>query len=731
MSTQYDLYLKSVMRLTATIVLKDEATCDVINSYLSLRGYAVDKLNPRSWKYYMNLAGQYHATNETMYIISMDTAEEIEFTVANLDIHRKTWREYQYGSRYYNELVEKYPKQQMLIDGILNPVDIDTAIAADDHSILYYDPTLVETRESNLILVLQNWINGIFIRWDNNDYRINNSLFVAARLLILFMAMPLTILNIRLANCHTHMAHSFHIRRYLASFGPLDDYYTAMNEFQRLYFYRNIRYLMRNNGQRDIFRELIQNVLTERGFPLAEYLIQQNDSSIPETVDPITQFMRLSVNGLPAALGEDVKTTVQMLELENSLTKGNPEEALYAAEYIPAAMETNLYSQANTKVLESNVLDLTESEPYTISEVLMNHWPYLADKGLYYAVVTLTLPDGGEDIKLSMKDAYILYLYAYCLRAGFTLPEIPRIEAKRVRRMPLPTAAELRDIASYQYVDQAFITEALKDNVEITRYASVDSFLEVCTLIQARMLRHRDLYVYRNNVYTYGELKQMTDRFYADVPLDLGAGTNYADWLRERNLVLDQYSMDQLDEIVVSLVNQAIGADLQVVQDMKVIHRSMLDIMSQLSSYSVQYIQQINQDAIVMIDNPHLRWNDLGSTGGDSLRLPLTPVGPEDLQAKGKEYFVQSLDNVHIQSLDSYTGHQVEMDLGLEFELSGLNQRLEQGITLANQYHQIVEDTKDLSTLLTGQQLTSYEPLVNRPIAELFQKVSTDEFYAP
>ena len=222
MSTLYQIYHESVVRLAATLVVKDEATCNHINNRLSYFGYQIDEGRHETWKYYLNLAGKYHASDKMMTVTSMDTQEEIEFTVENMDIHRATWREYQYGSRYYKELITKYPNQKMLILGILNPVNIDTAIAAPDHSILYYDRTLVESRETNLIPKLQDWINGQFIRWANEDYRINNSLFIAARLAIIGMGTPSQIKSIRLENAKTNMAHSYHIRRYLASFGPLD-----------------------------------------------------------------------------------------------------------------------------------------------------------------------------------------------------------------------------------------------------------------------------------------------------------------------------------------------------------------------------------------------------------------------------------------------------------------------------------------------------------------------------
>lgn len=731
MSTNYEVYYNSVSRLCATLVLKDETTSEIINSRLKLMGREVDELRPETWKYYLNLSGQPHETNRPMTVVSMDDGTEIAFTRENMLIHVKTWREYQYGSRFYAELSEKFPDQEMLIDGILNPVDINVAIAAPDHSILYYDPSLVEARETNLIPKLQEWITGLFVRWANVDYRINNSLFIASRLMILFMGMPTAVLNFRTDNCRTHMAHSYHIKRYLASFGPLDQHYLNMSEFQRLYFYRDIRYLRRNNGKTETFETLTKNVMTRRRLPVAEYVIQQNDMEIPNQFNPVTQFMRRSLNGIPSALGEDIKNTEQLLYLERSVARDNEGENVYAEVYVPAANELNLTSEANTKVLESNVLDLKESEPYTLADVLLNHWIYLADKDRYTAVVTLNLPDGGESSKLSMKDAWVLWQYVYMLRSGWQMITIPPIMAKRVRRDPLPKYEELRSICSYEHVDDAYIYEALKQNPVIDTFVSIDGFVLSMVDVHQRMLMHRDLYVWRNDFYQYVEIKQMTDRFYADYPVDMYKGENYAAWLGARNISLDKYSPNQLDEILQNLLSQATGKELRLTQNLKDIHASMLGIMTQLSSYSVQFIQQINEEAVVMFDWPHLRYHYAGGHAGSDMRLEVPIAKPTDLGGRGKSTAFQDISEVGIVDFESYTKHHTAVTIGVEFEMSGKNEFIGQGMVIGATIMTLDVPGVDLSTALTGQAIDAYTTFETRPIADLFDKVTTDDFSAP
>lgn len=729
MSTLYQIYHESVIRLAATLVVKDEATCSVINQRLSLLGHTVLEDQPHTWKYYLNLAGQYHPTDTMMTVVSMDTHETIEFTTANMTLHRATWREYQYGSRYYKELLARYPAQDALIHGILNPVDLNTAIAAPDHTILYHDAAEVEAREVNLIPELQKWINAQFVRWANDDYRINNAYFITARLGVMFMAMPEVIKSIRSANARTNRVHSYHIRRYLASFGPLDQYYDSMNEFQRLYFYRNIRYILNNNGKDEMFQELVGKVMTERKFPLAEYVMQQNDAPLLEQMDPEIQFERISVNNIPSALGEDIKTPRMMLSLQRTLARSNEEENFYAEQYVPEAMTRSLTAEVRTKSLESNVLDLKESEPYTLSEVLLNHWIYLADTGQYRTVLIMQLPDGGDGIKLSMKEAYLVYQYLYFKRMGIELVEIPRVMAKRVRRQPLPSFEELRALTTRAVTSDAFIHEALRDNETLTSYVSVDAFLKLCQALQRRMLLHRDLYVYREDLFQYGEIKLLTDRFYADIPVDMDHGQYYADWLRARSLDFEKYSQAELDEIMLGILNQATGLELRTAQTVKDIQAAMLGIMSQLSSYSVHYIQQINEDAVVMFDWPHLRWNYPGGWVGHDIRIPVVQAEPLEFYGAAKLKASIDLSNMTIQDLARSAAHDFGLDIGLEFGLSGLNQFLEGGMVLNTLVTTITAPALDLNQL-DGTTVT-IPALVNKPIADLFDRTVSNDFVNP
>lgn len=199
-NNHYTLYIEQVLQLAETIVIKSTDSAEALNRYVAdyYGSFMVDTTNPKSWKYYMNISGQYHETDTEMTVVSMDTLEPIVFSKETLALHRATARAYAYGTRQYRELVSQYPNQEMLILGILYPVDIDTAIAADNGQILGYPPGLVEENEYSFIVKLQAWINGYIGRWVNTQYGLSDELYPATWLGIMYLQLVPTILNIRL-----------------------------------------------------------------------------------------------------------------------------------------------------------------------------------------------------------------------------------------------------------------------------------------------------------------------------------------------------------------------------------------------------------------------------------------------------------------------------------------------------------------------------------------------------
>jgi len=609
---QYAIYRQKVLDLASTLVVKSKATAHAINQATQRAGFAFNDNDPRTWKYYQNLAGQYHLSDKPMQVKSLDTLQTIEFTRTNLLLHSATLREYQYGTEYYRTLVNQYPDQEMLILGILNPVEISVAMAAQDGDILFYNQALVEENETNLIPLLQDWTRNFMARWDVQAYSLVDLLYPAAQLWVMFTNIPNEIENIRFQNIHTIYAHSYHIREFLASQGRLDRYFDALNTEQRLWLYRNIRWIHRNVGKEETFKQLMYRLLTRRGFPLAEWGMEHGTAEMPDELYPNVEFVRKNLNIEVITAGRDTITIQQMLEKEAPLVKGNPDNIVEEVSVVQEEMENSLQNKLKTKALESSILDLTDAFPYTLSDFLLYHWAFLANRSRYNAVVTVDDPKTGNRLTLSVKDAFLAFLYSYNKARGQVLETLGEVNCLMIRRTPTPMFTELRPLVSKKISDDLLRRLYERIYTMPSQYISTAGFRDGITSVYNNLMRQRTLWAMQHDFRTRGELKVAALRFYGNYSVDLGGSKTYTTWLREQGLQLDTYSDEDLDLLASELLKAATGADQNTQLSLKQIQGSMLKLMGQLSSYSIQFLQTINDSPIKVVD-----WQQVSPTDPD------------------------------------------------------------------------------------------------------------------
>jgi hypothetical protein len=656
----YQLFINQVLQLAQTIVIKSTESAEALNTYVdeqaAITGSAsTDSLDPTTWKYYLNLAGEYHHLDEIMYVVSRDTLEKITFTKENLAIHRATARDYQFGTRQYQELLTEYPKQDMLILGILYPVDLHEAIAAPDGKILGYPENLIESNEYSLINKLQAWINGFKLRWVIQQFGISDGLYAATALATMYVNLVPAILSFRLEACKTNEAHSYHVRQYLASHGLLDAYVDQLTIKQALFFYRNITYIERHAGKRDIFEWLVEHIMTERGLPIAEYTMRHDLVKQPDEVYPQLTFRKKSINSGYSADLVDNLTLSEILTKQDYLARDN---FLIKNEVLPVIqeqMENSLSNVIMTKVLESSVIDHSNSSPYGLDEILLNHWLFLASEGLYTAFISATNPKSGERTPLNAKDAYILLWYAFCKSVGITLNVIPKMYAKRVQRLPtsniendpnpLPgTVDDLMLVVDDTLIDRSIAEQAISIQPEITTTISTEAFYGLCKRIYDAAQMQRNLMASQEHMVRRGMVHCMVSRIYSDNICSLAPeGETYGVWFAERNINFDDLTSSDMGLLYVDLVRQATGQALIAENSIKDLQTSMVKMLTQLSSYSVQVIAQINQSDIKQTDWTATRVGNIDQSSSQLIRYPDATVQPLTLIQSDSEHLAFAL----------------------------------------------------------------------------------------
>ncbi|UQT03528.1 putative virion structural protein [Serratia phage vB_SmaM-Kodama] len=613
--TTQRLYVDGAMSLAQTMTIKFNAGAVAINNYLTEIGYTVDPNVPSTWRYYMNLAGKYHVSNQQMKVTSLDTLEEIDFTYDNLLIHRATKAAYKYGSRYYNELVEQYPEQELLIRGVLWPVDIDKAIDAKDFTILYYDSDEVDPNETYLIQDLQEWIYRFTYRWYLVFAAAVQKYYPATFFGTLFIHLVGEIISIRENYCRTQYVHSYHLWAYLGSHGRLNAYKDYVNITQALWLYRNIRYIDNHAGKTTTFDDLILNILTARNIPLTAYFLRHNSKDVPESILPEGEVAKDPKNYLAESVQGIERISIgEALDNEVNSAKDNDKYLAKQKIDVPIRVANAITGELPTKVLESVMIDRSDSVPHKFVDTLMGEWIYLATEGRYVANITIPNPATQEAMSMTVREALILWVYCAMRQFEMVLEDVPDLTAWFVQRLAAPEFSELRGVCEPKYVSESAILMALTEHTPVSTIISTEAFYNTVAQIQSNINAHRVMYTRQQDFRARGQMEVMTNRFYINKKCQLSATPiKYADWFHTKNWDMELSSPEAYSDFCFQLIEVATGANLRSTISVSDVHSAMIAIMTQLSSYSVQYVHKTNASPNIIVDNLAIRFGGIES----------------------------------------------------------------------------------------------------------------------
>lgn len=612
-NTLYNLYVSDVITLAKTLVIKSVATAEALNTSQTEIGIAVSD-DPTTWRYYKNISGAYHSTDTMMTVTSLDSQSTINFTMATLQDNRATRKAYAYGSAYYEELVKRYPGQEMLIRGILNPVDINVAIAAADNTILNWGVDLVEPTEVNLIPQLQKWTDAFFIRFSQPAFDVVDDLYRAAILATYFAHVPAAIMAIRLNNCKTEFAHSFHIWEYLESNGHLGYYRDYFTTKQALWLYRNVKYLQMNAGKVGNQNLLIEHVMSERGLPVAWYKMIHDiaDFDESESLYPEIALRRISKNARDVASGGKMSHTVlNMLGRESKLARDNAKEIEQDDLSITDAMQSSSMNSLPTKILESAMLDSSASDVYPFADIALNEWVHKATTGYYRAKIQVTNPYTGALLSMSATEAFITWLYCVNKTYGITMDLIPDVVANRVRLTPLPSFDDLREFTQEEVVGDGELQWILESNADVGVMLSTEAFYNTALDIHTAATNQYFMYTMHENLVARGQCEAAVQRCYGwiNCVLDPKHGS-FENYFNDRGWYIVNLDLIDSETLAADILKYATGQDLTNVKSVKEIQGAMIQFMSQMSSYTTQWIQTINSSTVKAINGDTIRLGD-------------------------------------------------------------------------------------------------------------------------
>lgn len=650
-ATLHRIYQSKALVLTKTMVMKLHNVALAINEDLKLRGYVVDETDPSTWKYYLNLNGEYHQADHDKLLELSDgqydhirikvagenQPEEVNFTKALLfgdSSDMAVANEYRFNTNYYNSLVTRYPDFEDLIRGVLNPVPQDIALASYEGEILYcggylktrlptgifhmirqdYGPLsenyLIETNEENLIPSLQEHINAYFGRYENVNYTVSHDLFYHMLLGLLYMSIPGTLEAIRMHNAHHPLGftHSFHIRQYLDSMGNLGWVVDHISKKEQLWLYRNLRWLDANRGKQMTFKAIVDNILTPSNIPLSGHRLQhdlfymeEDDVWLPK---PYMQKETININHVGS--GADYREIAEIIDKEAPLAVENIYDPEGQVSRVTASSALSMYDNVNTKVLESTVIDLTNHVAFTMEDIALNMWLFTASYGYYRGTVIVTHPLTSDRVQLTPMNAYILSLY--CLNKGwanYEMDTIPSVDARLIPRVanwkPFPTAPDKPTLADMQWgtlannITESEILDIMGSYVPSFNHNSANSLNAEITRQHKEIMR---------KYFTYCRIEDRVGRahgewvahhqYWYDIPCELvDTPTNYQDWLISHGIDLNGLTRRDYVTLGLSLIEAATGIDLSASEKLKNKQSAVLSILRHFTSYTIQIIQDV------------------------------------------------------------------------------------------------------------------------------------------
>lgn len=422
-------YRASIFGFLKTLTIKNNWIVEVYNQNVELAGYAVDESQPATWKYYMNIQGQYHESDTVMTVLSRDTQEEINFTVENLQVHARTRAAYLPGQPGHTTLCKRYPDQVDLIKNILFPVsDFSAAYAAEDISLLAWgDGYLEEAETQSVIKGVNDFLTYVSARWymtwmDYEPYYY--PVFWASLWQHLFSLVS----TIRVQNIHTAAAHTFHIWEYLTSLG-IDDYRDILSRKQTLFLYRNMRYITQNRGRQSNLVLLVNKLLSEQAVAMVNKVLYQNTLDgaeecrwLPDIVSEPVETDRASALTLPSP------QSVQDITLQLSALGVETNTSLTYIDELRRKLAATRANRLRTKLLEIRPILRDRKYAEMLGNFIFDNVVSAVTSGKYTTQVVYKDETTGLTVSMTPKEALALFYYAAWRRHGEAAPvDLPSV----------------------------------------------------------------------------------------------------------------------------------------------------------------------------------------------------------------------------------------------------------------------------------------------------------------
>lgn len=790
-NTSVDLFLRDIGILAKTMVVHSKEVANQVNADLRTLypNLVIDNTQPSTWKYYMNLAGEYHETDMkriaeingngnpymTIKVAGDNASVVVDFTKdlisgEQADVALAT--EYAYGSNFYNELVGRYPEFETLILGILNPIEYDISIKSYNGDILYAggwyrvfindDPKkyyfveqikagvstkpLVEKNEYSLLYQIETWIKSMLDQWIVSDFIANpdNDLYIPGIWATLMSKLPVQIFNLRLAQIksRTGQTHSFHYIEYLNSHGNLGKHVPYLTLDQALFLYKNMGWLETNIGKQEVFDSLVENLLTPAGVPIASYLLKQNLHELTETTYSEPFMERQYLNFKSVGVGSDARSIEEIVNKSIELARDNGLNIEDQIRQITNLSRQILGNSTPTKVLESDMMDNRDSIRYPKAQFLLNMWLYAIKHGTYRGSIFVTHPLTGQRLQLTPRNAFILMYYSFC--RGFcktTLTEFPNLRARIIPKNAHPPVATLKPFPKIEELKWCYSSKLITDQalyklqrgiLPTFKYNSTSQFNLDATAQHARLMQRWKQAMAYEDMVACGQFEWLVNKHYwFEVPIGKLTNLTMTEWLKNFGIDIDGMTDSDFRVLTTDLIKGGVGTTEHDGDWLSEMQGAVLDILEYFSSYTIQIIKTFRSGSAIRAGFKSLRLGNgvFKATIGDQINITNRQLKDITLRAKLKP---QTISAKRRTTFTDVHGQQ-HLTLGIsKISYRYKPNRTSQRINITNRMRVVKEGPLDDDKILSGMQsdLITQEILANDAVGiEVgFSKISLGSY---
>jgi hypothetical protein len=419
---------QQIYNFLRSATIKFDPVAQYINETVMKNGYSVNPYDRSTWKYYLNIVGKYHVSDEKMYVTSVDTRQPILFSPEVLADNLRTRSAYMPGGIYYNRLCDRYPNQVDLIKSILFPAaNLTEVIESPDLTLLAYGKGYLEIyEESILVAELENFLEIYKERW-YFDFLSDEPYFYLTAWGSLWFYLGALLMAKRVENIKTPYVHSFDLWNALKGAG-LDDYSDILDREKSMMLYQNIDYLKANAGKQSNLNILALRLLKSLGIGLyGRNVVQESETGAKNyqlTPQLVPVLLPTDSEALPAQIEVKTVAVIQSEIFQKGLSQSNSAEEVASIERKLGDTTLNNFA---TKFLE--IKPLAQHKPYaeTLNAFLLETLTVSVMQGYYTQPIEVLDPLTNSSIYLPPSELLGLYHYAVCKSIGIDTTTFPNV----------------------------------------------------------------------------------------------------------------------------------------------------------------------------------------------------------------------------------------------------------------------------------------------------------------